>query len=169
MVGMFCKSCFGAKLVSYPVCYRALFVQVKSVRALVYFWVLSEQRVFVVFHTLFLVIYIHAAPFRFIRSWAGEETKSYVGLWSGFAGVGRGKLSWVWFMNCTMVWRSAFCYQHIISFVEHMRIPWWSVNGLSFYALSLLTSVQTADLSLSTSCTLRVSSFFSQLLSSLGL
>ena len=84
MVGMFCKSCFGAKLVSYPVCYRALFVQVKSVRALVYFWVLSEQRVFVVFHTLFLVIYIHAAPFRFIRSWAGEETKSYVGLWSGF-------------------------------------------------------------------------------------
>ena len=77
MVGMFCKS-FGAKLVSCPVCYRV--VQVKSVRALVYFWVLSEQRVFVVFHTLFLVIYIHAAPFRFIRSWAGEETKSYVGL-----------------------------------------------------------------------------------------
>ncbi|KAG0521307.1 hypothetical protein BDA96_08G149300 [Sorghum bicolor] len=37
MVGLFCKSCSGAKLVSCPVCYRALFVQVKSVRALVYF------------------------------------------------------------------------------------------------------------------------------------
>jgi hypothetical protein len=32
-----------------------------------------------------------------------------------------------------------------ISFVEHMRIPWWNVNGLSLYARSLLTSVQTAD------------------------
>ena len=36
------------------------------------------------FSHLFLVIYIRAAQFRFIRSWVGEETKSYVGLWSGF-------------------------------------------------------------------------------------
>jgi hypothetical protein len=61
--------------VSCPVCYRTLFVQVRSVRALVYFPVLSEQRVFVPFSTVFLVIYIHAAPFRFMRSCVGEETE----------------------------------------------------------------------------------------------
>jgi hypothetical protein len=52
MVGLFCKSCFGAKLVFCLVCYRALFVQVKSVRALVYFRVLLEQRMFVLFSRL---------------------------------------------------------------------------------------------------------------------
>jgi hypothetical protein len=34
--------------------------------------------VFVLFSILFLVIYRHDAPFQFIRSWAGEETKSFI-------------------------------------------------------------------------------------------
>jgi hypothetical protein len=163
MVGLFCKSCFGAKLVSCPVCYRALFVQVKPA-CIGLFRMLSELWVFVLFSTLFLVIYIHAAPFRFIRSWVGEET-GVIGLWwSGFCGWQRQWVECGLWIVLWCLWRSASCYQHIISFVQHMRIPWWNVNGLSFYARSLLASVQTADWAYEHNlCVKSERSFFSQL------
>ena len=161
MVGMFCKSCFGAKLVSYPVCYRALFVQVKSACIGLFLGVIGAAGVCGFSHLVF--VYLHTccsiSVYQELGGWRNELCRSLKCFLQGLA-----EANWVWCGLWIVLWCGdyAFCYQHI-SFVEHTRIPWWSVNGLSFYALSLLTSVQTADLSISTSCTLRVSSFFSQL------
>jgi hypothetical protein len=75
------------------------------------------------FHALFLVIYIHPAPFQFIRSWAGEETKSYIGSLMKWFLRGAEAIE-LFVVYGIVLWCGDLPPATNISFVEHMRIPW---------------------------------------------
>jgi hypothetical protein len=87
---------------------------------------------------LFLFCYIYALlHFGFLEF--GDIEKQTIGLseWF-FVGGGRSELGLV--INLYYLWSSASPTQHVISFVEHMRIWWWICrsDSVHFYPASAL-------------------------------